>query len=308
MPFLADALDPARAEPALRRALPEKDFRLREATLFRHKPGRRALVSYELDLEDGGTTTVLGKARAKGLDEKSFRVQKALREEGQPAPEPLGVVSGFHMWLQRKVAGVPATEALAGPGGRDLAWKIAGLAHGLHGSRVRPLRRPHGIREELQILHRRLPLVAAANPRWEKRIERVLKLCDRVGKGLRQPEFRPVHRDFYPDQVLVDGDRLWLLDLDLYCPGDPALDIGNFAAHLTEHGLRTFGDPDGLRDREAALEEGFAGLAGEESIPRVRAYAALTLARHIHISTRFPERRPFTGELLGLSEERLESL
>ncbi len=305
MPFLADALDPARAEPALRRALPERDLRLREASLLRHKPGRRALVSYELDLEDGGTTTVLGKARAKGLDERSYRVQKTLWREGQPVPEPLGIVPEFYMWLQKKVAGVPAMEKLTGTGGRGLARKAAGLAHGLHESRVGPLRPPHGIDRELEILHQRLPLVVAVNPRWEKRIERVLRLCNRVGEGLRQPELRPVHRDFYPDQVLVDGDRLWLLDLDLYCLGDPALDIGNFAAHLTEYSLRTFGDPDALRDREEALEESFAG---EEVFPRVRAYAALTLARHVHISTLFPQRRPFTGELLGLSEERLESL
>jgi hypothetical protein len=37
----------------------------------------------------------------------------------------------------------------------------------------------------------------------------------------------------------------------------------------------------------------------------VRAYAALTLVRHIAISTLFPERRPFTGRLLELSEERV---
>lgn len=307
MPFLADAVDPARAGPALRRALPEKDFWLRKTALLRHKPGRRALVSYELALEDGGTLTVLGKARAKGLDEKSYRVQKALWEEEQPVPEPLGIVPEFHLWLQRKVAGVPAIEVLTGPDGRGLAKKVAALAHGLHGSRVRPLRRPHGIGEELRILHQRLPLVAAGNPRWERRIEKVLLLCNRLGETLSQSVTRPIHRDFYPDQVLVDGDRLWLLDLDLYCAGDPALDVGNFVAHLTEYGLRKLGDPGGLKDREEALEETFAALAGEDVLPAVRAYTTLTLARHVHISTLFPERRPFTGELLELCEGRLGS-
>src|SRR5437773_3836244 len=32
---------------------------------------------------------------------------------------------------------------------------------------------------------------------------------------------------------------VWLLDFDLYCQGDPALDIGNFVGHLTEQSLRT---------------------------------------------------------------------
>jgi thiamine kinase-like enzyme len=65
-----------------------------------------------------------------------------------------------------------------------------------------------------------------------------------------------IHRDFYPDQILVDRDRLWLVDLDLCCQGDPALDIGNFIAHITEQSLRQTGDPSAM-EQEAALREAF---------------------------------------------------
>jgi hypothetical protein len=37
----------------------------------------------------------------------------------------------------------------------------------------------------------------------------------------------------------------------------------------------------------------------------VQAYKLLTLARHVHLSTLFPERHSFTGSLLGLCEEYL---
>jgi hypothetical protein len=53
------------------------------------------------------------------------------------------------------------------------------------------------------------------------------------------------------------------------------------------------------------MEERFVELAGEETRPAVRAYMLLTLARHVHLSTLFPERRPFTGSLLELCEEYL---
>ena len=43
-----------------------------------------------------------------------------------------------------------------------------------------------------------------------------------------------VHRDFYHDQVIADGDVCRLVDLDLVAVGDPALDIGNFLAHLID--------------------------------------------------------------------------
>ena len=53
------------------------------------------------------------------------------------------------------------------------------------------------------------------------------------------------------------------------------------------------------------MEERFVELSGEAARPAVRAYADLTLARHVHLSTLFPERQAFTGDLLELCEERL---
>lgn len=41
------------------------------------------------------------------------------------------------------------------------------------------------------------------------------------------------HRDFFDKQVLFSEDRTTLLDCDNAAPADPALDIGNFVAHLT---------------------------------------------------------------------------
>jgi hypothetical protein len=105
--------------------------------------------------------------------------------------------------------------------------------------------------------------------------------------------------------VIVDGERLYLIDFDLYCLGSPALDIGNFLGHITEQSLRTLGSAEALVDVERALEERFIELAGAAVRPAVRSYATLTLARHVYLSTRFPERRAFSEPLLELVEERL---
>jgi aminoglycoside phosphotransferase (APT) family kinase protein len=105
--------------------------------------------------------------------------------------------------------------------------------------------------------------------------------------------------------VIVDRTRLWLLDFDLYCHGDPALDAGNFIGHVTQESLCTLDDAAAWRDRELALEERFIELTGEAARPAVRAYTTLTLARHVYLSTQFPERTPFTDRLLMLCEERL---
>jgi thiamine kinase-like enzyme len=147
--------------------------------------------------------------------------------------------------------------------------------------------------------------VAETHPAWAVRIQRVLAASERLGAAIAPGPFAPSHRDFYPDNLLVAGEWLYLIDLDLYCEADPGLDMGNFIGHVTEFSLRTRQDPEALADLEQALEEEFARLAGAASHPAVRAYATLTLVRHIAISTRIPERRDWTPALLDLCEQRL---
>lgn len=321
MPFLARALNPVEVQRhfagGLARLSGEKgQFALRAIRVTRYKAARRCLIEYDLEVERPHTRpevmTLIGKARARGLDESSYDLVESLwnggfasdSTDGLSVPEPIGIVREFHMWLQRKVPGTVATRLLAEPGGVALARRIAEGAHKLHQLGVLR-RRSHTMADELRILHDRLSLVARMHSQWAQRLERILDACDRLGAAT--PRTRPcgIHRDFYPDQVLVDGARLYLLDLDLYCEGDPGLDIGNFLGHLTEQSLRTLGDPTALVDRETVLEEHFVNLSGAVTRPAVRAYTTLTLVRHVYLSTQFLERRQFTEALLELCEQRL---
>lgn len=60
MPFLEDALNPDRAQAALRTVMPEVR-RVMAARLMRHKPGKRALIAYDLETARWGfTTTFMG--------------------------------------------------------------------------------------------------------------------------------------------------------------------------------------------------------------------------------------------------------
>ena len=321
MSTLAAALDPAevrrRFRGRLRRVTGENGLpRLRTIRVTRYKPGRRCVIEYDLEVERPDAApemvTLIGKVRRLRSGKSGYRLLSALWEAGFGADsadgitvaEPIGVVPEFRMWLQRKVQGQVATDLLAAPGGEDLVRRIAEAAHKVHRAGVLAKRR-HTMNDELRILHERLPSVARSEPRWAWRIQRLLDACDRLGAGTLEPEPCGIHRDFYADQVIVAGPRLCLIDFDLYCEGDPALDIGNFLGHIREQSLRSLGDPEALADLEVAMEEQFVELAGERTRPAVRAYKLLTLARHVQLSTLFPERRPFTGNLLELCEEYL---
>jgi hypothetical protein len=274
------------------------------------------VIEYDLEVERPDAApemvTLIGKVRRLRSGKSGYRLLSALWEAGFGADsadgitvaEPIGVVPEFRMWLQRKVQGQVATDLLAEPGGEDLVRRIAEAAHKVHRAGVLAKRR-HTMNDELRILHERLPSVARSEPQWAGRIERLLDACDRLGAGTLKPEPCGIHRDFYADQVIVAGPRLCLIDFDLYCEGDSALDIGNFLGHIREQSLRSLRDPEALADLEVAMEERFVELAGEETRHAVRAYKLLTLARHVHLSTLFPERRPFTGNLLELCEEYL---
>jgi len=169
--------------------------------------------------------------------------------------------------------------------------------------------------DELKILNECLQKVAALRPEWEKRLRRLMAECERFGASIPEPRPCGIHRDFYAAQVIVDPTaqsiippqppRIYLIDFDLYCLGDPGLDIGNFIGHMTEWGLRKLGDARALAKQEQALENRFVELTGEQCRPAIRAYTTLTLVRHIYLSTQFPERQSFTPQLLELCEQRL---
>jgi hypothetical protein len=313
MPFLDQALDRAAAEAAFASLeLNEKPVTIRDIRLVRHKPGRRAVIEYRVDTRDTGRTrTLIGKIRAKGLDRKSFEMTNQLSaefEHAQPAairiPKPFGVVPELNMWLQEKVGGEPLANALLHSSLPVPPALIADAAYKIHRSAVRPAR-THTVADELRILRERLEAIAAARQEWARRVDRLLGQCDRMALALPPVTARPIHRDFHPGQILAERNRLWLLDFDLFSLGDPAVDVGNFIAHLTELSLRHFGDEQRLAPIETAIEDTYVSLAGEGARARIRVYSLLTLARHISISTQFVERRPFTERLLSLCEQRI---
>jgi hypothetical protein len=321
MPSIAGALDPKQAQRVLARfgsRLTEGQgrVRLQAIRVTRHKPGRRCVIEYDVELDHARAgcerLTLIGKVRARRYGVSGYQLLQAFRDagfaedspDGICVPEPVGTVSRFQMWLQRKVAGPVVSDLVGGPRGVALARRIAEAAHKIHHASVSPERR-HVMADELHILHRSLQTVAQAEPRWRSRIASLLDACDALAEAAPETELCGIHRDFYGDQVIVGGARVYVIDLDLYCLGEAALDIGNFLGHVTEQSLRTLGDPDALADVERALEERFVELAGERLRARVRCYAALTLVRHIYLSTLFEDRRPLTGLLLELGEHRL---
>ena len=260
LPTLALALDPALVKQEFKRGLPRLAgangiVRVKAIRVLRYRPKKRCLIEYDVRVEqpDGERQKqkLIGKVRARQFGNSDFRLMRQLWRAGFNShspdaiavPKPIGIIPKFRMWLQLRAPGRPVSDILAETDGISLARRVAEAAHKLHRSEV-PTPKRHSMIDELRILERCLTSVATLRPRWTSRLERVFRDCERLAGSTPTPRLSGVHRDFYADQVLADGNTLYLLDFDLYCQGDPALDIGNFLGHVTEQSLREFGDPD----------------------------------------------------------------
>ncbi|MBX7103558.1 MAG: aminoglycoside phosphotransferase family protein [Gemmataceae bacterium] len=307
--FATPALNAATMSRVMSRCGPEFAGALvRQIDVLRHKAGRRCLIRYEVQAADGSVSQILGKVRVKGADVATFRNSRELRRCGFAdsvrVPEPLGVVPEFRMWLQRREPGRCGAESLRG---HDVFAAARRIAHGLrrlHASSYvcGPI---HTVDREIDILDRRLTAVEAARPEWGRRLGRIRSLCRQLADRLRRPAQSLIHRDFYPEQVLVAPDAVVLLDLDLLSRGDPALDVGNFIAHLLESAIRMPGSAARLRCSAAEFRTEYLGDGCAVSPEAIDAYTTLSLARLFAIAFEFPDRLPFAAATLNLVESRL---
>jgi hypothetical protein len=315
-------------DPAVMRELLAADVEAVE--LLSLKPGRRAVVRY--DTPDGA---LIGKVRAGHRPTSPFRLMQRFRAAGLDdgpvrVAEPVAVIEDLEMWVQRAAPGTPGNLLLAGlTTAVDVATAAAAAIHRVHLAGV-PTKRTHTIDHELDVLARRLAATADVRPDLAHRLHRLEAACARRAIGADDVASRGgaigIHRDAYADQFLFTGlDNpvavgspegghsrapgtdvvTTVIDFDLYCLGDPALDVGNFVAHLTEHALRVTGDAAALEAAESACREAFLELAGQRHELAVDAYTDLTLARHVALSTTVPGRSHLTDAILALCEARL---
>jgi len=114
-----------------------------------------------------------------------------------------------------------------------------------------------------------------------KLAERVRTLIEQPARALAdapEPAHTIVHRDFHDKQVHVSNEgRPGLLDFDTLSTGDPALDVGNFLAHLE---LRRIQGRVSADDAAQACEAFLCAYAPDRDVhSRSRVYRSMTLLR-----------------------------
>jgi thiamine kinase-like enzyme len=169
-----------------------------------------------------------------------------------------------------------------------------------------PTERRWTLADELATLDRRLAEATAALPSLPTRA--LADAARALADATPVAAAGPAHRDFHPEQALIDDGRVWLIDFDLYAMADPALDAGNFAAHLIEAAIRIHGDASALDVHARAFLAAWSDHGTHGAEARIEAWTALALARCAAIAAVRPDRRHAAHAIADFALRRLGAL
>jgi aminoglycoside phosphotransferase (APT) family kinase protein len=209
--------------------------------LLRYVPHRRAVVAYRMAGRD-----LIGKlygeeGKAADVWRKLSTAHAALDEDGAVVPRPVALIEAWNAVLMERVPGVPLKGLLRGAGASAPrvrgALRMAAVALArLHRVRIDgvEVRTAAG---ELRHLRKRAVRIQDVAPELAVELQ---ALCDRLGPvvdalPLVEPVF--IHDGYKPAQVLVQPERVSIIDFDGSCAGDPAADAGKFMAQLCKEAL-----------------------------------------------------------------------
>lgn len=242
------------------------------SSVLRYKPGR-CLV---LLLPNAGAPLVV-KASAKPLETGHRQFHESLHLNGVPVLPELG----------NSECAKHGISACAAWGGGDLAGLDEGGGARRAGealARVHAMRppadpgnggtsRPSALSDRLADIRSMVASLVPALEEPARRLEAALRMLP-ASQGSREPVL--VHGDFSPEQVLVHGPEVRILDFGRAHTSAPEADLGSFAA-AEEAGQPLAGGPSAGGPTTAGLAEGYAGAGGRFSQRDVNAWAAVRL-------------------------------
>jgi aminoglycoside phosphotransferase (APT) family kinase protein len=281
LPQLATLQDPV----AMALRLPNARKKRLRINVVRHKPGRRAILRYELS----GGESFFGKTFASARGPKVHEITRDITAAqafgpGVSLPDPVAYLDDIKLLLLRTVPGTPV-EASLRRGDIAMAREIAAALHRFHASGL-DLGRRHDLARELSPLPMRIEQVQEHCPALGMLAKSCLSGLHSLDAGTLPWRDQPVHRDFYHDQILTHEGTLAVLDLDDATMSEPTIDVANFAAHLTLLAAQHPEDATPLSEAEGTFVAHYRSLDPDSNERLYRFLYAATLVRlaGIHIS------------------------
>ncbi len=322
LPALAVLLDPDRAARLIEAALGAADprsFTSRivscQPEVMRYKPGSRCTLRYHLDysVATAAPRMVVAKTHHGDKGLVAWRAMTALWDTPLAAGEvvsiaqPLSYDPAQRILLQGPVAGETTLkkitrDALVAPT-RAAVDRVEMLLDATADGLVALHRCGAAADEEVGLADD----LAEARNAWSRLTSLVPEIggaadglfaeVERIAATALPDPLVPSHRSFRPAQVLVDGDRIAVIDFDGFCRSEPALDVALFRATLRCYGASLpLADDGALEDRLDVLDEWCERFSSRYqsraavSAERVAAWELLDI--FVHLQNAWTKARP----------------
>lgn len=317
LPQLRTLRDPAMMAEEFGRRVYKGPVAVAGIVIVRHKPGRRCLLRYDLAVGPAGGERPERLYAKTFASERGPRVYEIIRMVAAARacgpdirlPDPVGYLPALKLLLQREVPGLPLAPVFLGPDAVEaerVVVRVAGALHTLHTAGL-DLGRRHDLDKELGPLGDRVDRLAQACAALAVPARRCLALIEAgaeraVSGGWR---WRPIHRDFYHDQLLIGEHGLSVLDFDDAAMSEPAIDVANFLAHLRLLALQQTEAPATLAGVAAAFEGRYRQLDPDLTPALLRFLEGATLLRLAQIHLPRERGEWLAGQLLAECERLL---
>jgi len=260
------------------------EARLTGFEILGYRLEKRFVIRYALRERDGSPDSmkIVAKAYRRTGFSRSLKVIKTLEDNGfnsDPAggftvPRTLESDGDLGVIFMENAPGISLHSLFE----KDIFVKACSAAGGilrkLHRLDVDDLNN-HTKLDELGNLRKLLELIYSMYPEikgfFDKEYEKLSKCA-----GDDFPGNVFTHRDFFDKQILYSDDRTTLLDCDNAAAADPALDVGNFVAHLA---LRILQHNHCSRDIQNGVDEFMTSYGNSEETFIMRVFWWIQVSR-----------------------------
>jgi tRNA A-37 threonylcarbamoyl transferase component Bud32 len=299
MPALAQLMagPPAKLMPALMEEFGSGDWELTswDAATVQYRVDRRAILRLTVGMTDrstGRTSTREFYAKVyRDADggQYAFRAQSDLHQRASAAgthlvvAKPIVYADELRTLVTEAISGTSLSKIIKrGVGSREAVNSAARAVAEFHHLDVFAPQRP--LAEEMARLREAQDIIATARPDLA---DVVRGMVEAIASGLEGAPSSLIHGDLKPDHILVDGDRVALIDFDLLGAADPIIDIAHLLGFLRTPQERSRSRGDDAEDVGQVFIDGYFTHAPDSGRARLPLHHAMTsIYRAVGLSRR----------------------
>ena len=300
--------------------------------VLHYKPRRSCAIHYQVGLSPEGSSEptsvrAFGKLARDDRGVRNYRLlaaawQASLASGGVwRAARPLDYVSDWRLLLQEAVPGrdfrqvfteltpEDASAAQMEQAGRlidAIAWSIRSL----QAAPIPPGAAEMSLERLLASQERNLHYIAQLQPRLAVAVSALRADVARLALESRVGPLVFAHGDFAHGNVLIDENRVGIIDFDKACAAEAVYDVAYFLTHMWSFGIRHPRRMPHVKALWQRFRDCYLGLAPEVSPARLSLYEALDFAGYVLRNFRKQSHRPgwldWANGQIEAGQERLE--